>query len=313
MDLQTAFDLAKKQLDRGNLNEGYRMDDGRLYSVYYTRKEWELFLMQMKSKYPLAYHSFDDGNGGELKEKRFKGKLVPPKMASYGSSSRFLFMLSKDIPHFEFECKLPISILGIRPGTEAEASLDGYLPSKQIFVEAKCHEIYRPSKHKHNVKYDAFYDFLMDGTNGRFSWGLDKGISRRGNPYEYFSYYWDGHRIESYDIKQVLCHLLGIGKKCLKDHCLDKVQLLYLVYKPGDQLLSFINSEQTRISILDAWTKERDEAESIDYGAIYKSILMFLRNHQHFGTDISEDDVLKMSELFSFFFCDQKDFLSFIQ
>lgn len=313
MDLQTAFDLAKKQLDHGNLIEGYLMDDGRLYPAYYTREEWESFLNYMETNYPIAHHSFDDGNGGELEEKRFKGKLVPPKMASYGSSSRFLFMLAKDIPYFEFECKLPISIPGPRPGTETEASLDGYLPSKQIFVEAKCHEIYKPSKHEHNVKYDAFYDFLMDGTNGRFSWGLDKGVSRRGNPYEHFSYYWDGRRIESYDIKQVLCHLLGIGKKCLTNHCFDKVQLLYLVYKPGDKLLSFIDDCQTRLSILEAWEKEKKEAESIDYDAVYKSILLFLRNHQHIGLDLPEKDVLKMAENFSFSFCDQHSFLSYLQ
>lgn len=313
MDLQTSFDLAKKQLDRGNLNEGYLMDDGRLYPAYYTREEWKSFLNQMETKYPAVYQSFDDGKGGELKEKRFKGKLVPPKMASYGSSSRFLFLLSKDIPHFEFECKLPISIPGPRPGTETEASLDGYLPSKQIFVEAKCHEIYKPSKHEHNVKYDAFYDFLKEGTNGRFSWGLDKGISRRGKPHEFFCYYWDNHRIESFDIKQVLCHLLGIGKQCLKDHCFDKVQLLYLVYKPGNQLLSFIDDEQTRSSILDAWEKEKYEAESIDYESVYKSILLFLRNHQHLGSDLSEENVSKMAGGFSFSFCDQSNYLPFLE
>ncbi len=313
MDLQTAFDLAKKQLDHGNLKEGYLMDDGRLYSVYYTREKWESFLNYMETNYPVAHHSFDDGNGGELEEKRFKGKLVPPKMASYGSSSRFLFMLAKDIPHFEFECKLPISIPGPRPGTETEASLDGYLPSKQIFVEAKCHEIYKPSKHEHNVKYDAFYDFLMDGTNGRFAWGLDKGVSRRGNPYEYFSYYWDGHRIESYDIKQVLCHMLGIGKKCLTEHYFENVQLLYLVYKPENDLLSFVDNHQTRDLIVAAWEKEKKEAESIDYSLVFQSILLFLRNHQHIALDLSEDDINKLAGKFSFSFCNQHDFMSFIE
>lgn len=313
MDLQTPFDLAKKRFDHGNPKDGYLMDDGRLYPAYYTREEWTSFLTQMKITYPSAYHSFDDGNGGELDEKRFKGKKVPPKMASYGSSSRFLFTLTRDIPHFEFECKLPISIPGPRPGTETEASLDGYLPTKQIFVEAKCHEIYKPSNHEHNVKYDAFYTFMMDSTCERFSWSLDKGVSRRGKPYERFCYYWDGLRLESYDIKQVLCHLLGIGKKSLTEHCFEKVQLLYLVYKPSNELLSFIDDDQTRLSILDAWGKEKKEAESIDYGTVYKSILLFLRNHQNIGLDLSDKDVLKMAECFSFSFCDQNSFLSYLK
>ena len=88
MEKQKAFDLAKKLLDGGDIHQGYRMNDGRLYPAYYTNEEWEAFLADMKTNYPAAFKGYDEGKGGELEEHNFKGKKIPPKMASYSSSSR---------------------------------------------------------------------------------------------------------------------------------------------------------------------------------------------------------------------------------
>lgn len=111
-DIQKSFDLAKKQLDGGSLSQGYSMGDGRIYTAYYTNEKWASFKTNMEALYPRAYDDFMSGYGNELSERNMKGKMVPPKMASYSSSSRFIFELSKDIPGFQFECKLPISIPG---------------------------------------------------------------------------------------------------------------------------------------------------------------------------------------------------------
>lgn len=48
------------------------------------------------------------------------GNYIPPKMSSYGSSSRMLYELAKDIPDFIFKYKMPAIIGG-------KAHLDGYL------------------------------------------------------------------------------------------------------------------------------------------------------------------------------------------
>ena len=106
----------------------------KTYWNYLSNDAWEEFKGKMKKAHLCQ---FEDADGGEMKEKKGRWGIYPPKMASFGSSSRFLYSVSKDIEGFQFEKLLPTRVGGT-------ANLDGYIMrgDVDVFVEAKCKEIY---------------------------------------------------------------------------------------------------------------------------------------------------------------------------
>ena len=110
----------------------------KTYWNYLSNDAWEEFKGKMKKAHLCQ---FEDADGGEMKEKKGRWGIYPPKMASFGSSSRFLYSVSKDIEGFQFEKLLPTRVGG-------SANLDGYIMRNDVdfFVEAKCREIYGSHK-----------------------------------------------------------------------------------------------------------------------------------------------------------------------
>ena len=196
------------------------------YHNYYNNKVFQTFLNEMKSSYPAAYRSYDTGKGSELECKNGRYGLTPPKMASVASSSRFCYLALRNGAHalgsndiVEFECEQRITgISGNAP------QLDAHIPDKNIFVEAKCHEIFDP----HTVVLKDKYWHLIYGTDNAF------GFSEIEKPAtETFEIPLSIFGIEKthsmFDIKQLLCHLLGIASQ--KQNT-ESATLLYLFFKP---------------------------------------------------------------------------------
>ena len=309
MSLQNVFDLAKKEFDKGNLECGYKASNGKLYTAYYTNYEWETFKDEMKQNYNSAYKDFKDGNGGEIDE---RGQY-PPKMASYGSSSRFIYEQSRDIQNFQFEKKLGICIPARNEKQEAEASLDGYLEEKNIYVEAKCREIYNRSDPEFNNKYDEFYTFLTENTQGRFKFDVVESCDKKGEISKKVHFLWDNERIQHFDFKQVLCHLLGIAKDTINRPKSITPTLLYLVYKPSEELLGYIKSKRSVNSIRKCWNTEYHEATTIDMGLIYNYVVHFLHNRKGIGSNLSAREIERIALSFKFHFCSQDDYLLHLQ
>jgi hypothetical protein len=311
LSLQQRFDLAKKEFEKGNTNDGYYMaDSNKTYKTHYTNSKWEEFVSEMKMDYPEAYDRYYNCPGGEMKEyydKRWK-QLLPPKMASYGSSSRFIYMISRHIPSFWFEEGLPISFPGY--GKEAEASLDGFYEKKCIFVEAKCHEFYNSLNTEFKEKYEDFYNYLVDATGGRFSFVVNKKFRK---PTVRFS--WEKTPITQFDLKQVLCHLLGIAKKTLQDNGKYVPTLVYLVYKPSPELLGVVEKrfgKRTANTIKSHWEKECKEYILIPIQQLYKHVVNYLYEKKGVGQNVNEEDLKRISSSFCTRLCNQDDFLSFI-
>lgn len=102
MDLQKELDIAIKNLElKGDpsLKSGYRMDEYRVYDTYLENTYWDQFKNNIKQLYPAAYEMYNEGSGKELEERKVGRYIFPPKMASFGSSSRMLFNLAKDIAY----------------------------------------------------------------------------------------------------------------------------------------------------------------------------------------------------------------------
>ena len=195
------------------------------YRCYYTDAEFQRFCNDMAQHYPGAYASYYYGKGHEMQAK----KNGYPKMASVASSSRFCFLAlcrgaqaiggSDDIV-FEASCKFK--------GSRAPAQLDAFDAASNIYFEVKCHEIFDEPE-RFRPSYKEFFktknkDFGFKDIN--FYDPNPKG--------ELLIDLYDGKRIEipRFNVKQFICHLMGIADNKKDD---TPATLIYLFFKPKNE------------------------------------------------------------------------------
>ncbi|MDD6033657.1 MAG: hypothetical protein PUC47_09290 [Oscillospiraceae bacterium] len=196
------------------------------YPNYFSREAFAIFIDEMKSGYHRAFCSYDAGKGSELKEQTGRYGKTPPKMASVASSSRFCYLALRDGAdglggsgevEFEHECRIK-GIDGIAP------QLDAFIPNESIYVEVKCHEIFDAHHVVMKIKY---WDLLF---------GVDNAFGLPNLPKVQDETFTIGHETFNlskastmFDIKQFLCHLLGIASRKEAD---KPAKLVYLFFKP---------------------------------------------------------------------------------
>ncbi len=220
---QAAFDEIIRQgiVDSGHEGDlGYEIAGGKTYDCYYSNKAFKAFMLLMK-KTQSVFDSYNTGKGGELEEKNDSYGTKPPKMASVASSSRFCYLALSELAvrneaEFEYECRIS-GISGTAP------QLDAYIKSKKIYVEAKCHEIFTP----HKITMSSAYYNLICGDNSDF--GIASVSMPTGKTFDISVSEFGLSGSSMFDIKQLLCHLLGIASG--KDKAAPAT-LLYLFFKP---------------------------------------------------------------------------------
>lgn len=270
MNLTQALDLAIKAEEKGNTDGGYLVGD-RLYDTYMTNQEWAAFKDAMHSQALAEYQA----GGDELFEKGGK----PPKMASYGSSSRMLYMLSRRKEGFHYEKKLLTTVGGV-------ANLDGFLDDGQryVFVEAKCHEPYTPKKNAVSKSYEGLYDYINTCMAGSLEIGMKLSKCGRYLDVEFFS---EGEKIQYFDMKQMICQLLGIATGILKGK-LDTRQtdFIYLLYDPTELHLP----DDVRETVDAIYERTCYECNLVDFSTLLRVILAYLKETKY--GDAIDDDTL---------------------
>lgn len=221
IDKATALDFAIRDRQK-KFGYGYEISGKSPYNNYLSNDDWKRFIDSMS---PLHLAQYNDADGGELIEKKGRWGLNPPKMASFGSSSRLIYECSKSIPGFCFEKQLPTKV-------GHTANLDGYIcrPEEDVFVEAKCREIY--SSHlnqKISLVYKDVYEYIKS-KNPDFSYEC-KPIENELN-YMACSFIMNGKYISHFDVKQLICHFLGICANILKNKANTNVRFIYLIFNP---------------------------------------------------------------------------------
>ena len=286
MSVSKKLDLAIKALETNTIDAGYVVD-GRTYNTYMARDKWDAFKTSML---PSALEEFGDGSGGELVEKNGR----PPKMACYGSSSRMIYMLSRNKNGFHYEKKLPTTIGGI-------ANLDGFFEddSRYIFVEAKCHEPYSTKSNSVSKSYERLYCFVNEHMAGNIEIAMKTSKCGRYLDVEYFS---DGEKIEHFDIKQMICHLLGIATGLLKKDFVQKqIDFIYLLYDPTE-----LNITTDIKKIVESiYEKTCYECNLIDFAKLFQVILVYLQEEKY-GEILSNDEIEKAICSFTFVLASQK-------
>lgn len=238
MTLQHELDLAirdKEGKEGKTYGEGYRVTkSASVYDRYMSNDGWKRYLAEMSKDHRNQYK---DGYGGEIKEGRY-----PPKMACYGSSSRIIYTCLREVSGIKFEHQLPTRV-GSRP-----ANLDAYLYTvrRDIFVEAKCREIYaKHSKVRASTGYKDVYKHISEYHNS-FSFGADiisdnQGVEDKNN-YNY-RFFYNNEPIIRFDIKQLISHFLGIAAGVLEGKVKNNIRFVYFIYNPnelGDEALNWV-------------------------------------------------------------------------
>ena len=264
---------------------GYKLEKtGGYYDRYMSNDGWRRYLDEMSKDHRDQY---EKGDGGELKEGKY-----PPKMAGYGSSSRIIFTLLKDIPDIKFEYPLKTYVYRrCRP-----ASLDGYLcaDNADIFVEAKCREIYtKHCKVKASRGYCKVYEYISD-KHKNFSFDKKDVIDKNGNIDESvynYSFFYNNEPIIHFDIKQLISHFLGIAAGVLESRVKDSIRFVYFIYNPNE----LGNKTLDRV-----YTDTIKERYKIDVIELFKAVFEYQKKNL---------EIEKEMPIFEFVWANQNDII----
>ena len=288
--IQKALDYAIR--DHENLKEisGYEID-GRVYNNYMSNEAFEENLREMK---PEIRKQFDDAPGGELKQKSGRYGVYPPKMACFGSSSRFICNKLKGVKGVSFEAALPTHV-------GHSANLDARTTLKEIVVlaEAKNREIY--GSHR-IVEVSEVYLPVFDKLQEFFTYTFEP--SKKGYVNCIFSA--KCKEIIHFDIKQLICHFLAIAAAVLENNITTKtVRFVYVIFNPDEVKDNIVQSYQKKI--LKQYNETLEEMGRFDMKKLFDAIYKFQREN------LTKKRLIKYSGecAFEFCFADQDDCLGY--
>lgn len=290
MSVLRDFTEAMTQYEKSKgIPSGYRVGNNAPYRYYMSNEAWNAMRNGMSDAVEKQYGA---GSGGELEEKNEN----PPKMAAYHSSSRMIYLLSKDIDGFEFEKKLSTIVGGI-------ANLDGYRcnPQKTIYVEAKCREPYaHPVPEKINNKYIQVYEYLREKMPQVFDYKAEPVDERNQS----VTFYCHGAIVKGFDIKQMICHLLAVAGSLLTEQEIpEQILFLYLIFDPTVLPLKTEGRER----VLEVYQRTLADARNLDMESMFGHVIDYLTNKDE-PLPGTHADALKNA--FRFELCSQKDYLS---
>lgn len=275
MELNKILDysiMADETSKTPDLKSGYTVN-GKTYDNYMDKVSWKKFVDEMKKEKRAAYRRYGNGGGKELEEHKIGANTYPPKMASFGSSSRMIYNLAKNTEGFFFEEKLPTVVGGM-------ANLDGFMESsdKCIFVEAKCREPYSSKTSIIDRAYETLYDFISNSTKTKLVCNIsDLKDPEKNKKKMKVTFLYDGTEIHHFDLKQMICHLLGVAHEFLIGNSnIKKTDFIYLLFNP-----KLINIEEGKERILKIYDKTCAECDLVDFKALFEVIVEYLLTLSH--------------------------------
>lgn len=276
--------------------------NGRRYYNYMNNEAWGIFIAKMKEdKYSNAYNAYRQGAGNELAEYNTRYGRCPPKMASYGSSSRMIYLLSRDIDDFCFEKQLPTTISGI-------ANLDGYLHKNgtHYYVEAKCREPYSSKSHIVKNNYKDMYQRLNKDESLDFECKMNTYDENKMR----VDFFTAGKEIKYFDIKQMISHLLAIATECLNSPTDEKIHFIYLLFDPNIIKENFKAPNHFN-KICSIYKTVAEESKRIPFKALFGKLLSEL--HSRGVGNATGDQIARMADNFSFTLCDQTTYCGLLK
>lgn len=176
---------------------------------------------------------------------------------------------------------------------------------RDIFVEAKCHEPYgHSSKQSISTNYKTLYEDLSKHPETKFGCRITN-VDEKTKKMQ-VEFLCDGKAVKGFDIKQMICHMLGIATKFMKYPGKKQIQFLYLLYDPSALPLS----QDAKDEILQIYDDTCWSANNYNFKSIFGCVIDFLIDQKGFRADA--DYVTQLKNNFNFMLCDQvtyKDYL----
>ena len=292
MELNKILDYAIMAYEtaRNPIKSGY-VTNGKTYNNYLSNDSFAEFVEDMKNNHPVAYEMYGKGGGKELEERKSGANIYPPKMASFGSSSRMIYNLMKDTDGFLFEKKLHTTVGGI-------ANLDGFIETNEkcVFVEAKCREPYTKKDSIYERKYEDLYRTISASDKTSVTCKIEV-IDERKMEVKFIS---GETEIHSFDMKQMISHLLGVATAFLKGEFEPKkIDFIYLFFNP-----KLIEINEGKEEIISIYEQTCNECNSVDFKALFEVIVDYLQSVKGVGKDKNKSEIIND---FSFRLCDQSN------
>lgn len=282
--------MAKYEQSKG-IPAGYKIEGKEPYWNYMSNDAWEAMRKGMPDAVEKQYGA---GSGGELEEDKRSG--TPPKMAAFHSSSRMIYLLSKDFDNFVFEKKLSTVVGGT-------SNMDGYYrdDDRTVYVEAKCREIYgHPVPEKISVKYIPVYTYLAKQMPSVFAFDANKHDERNQN----VTFYSKGRKVTGFDVKQMICHLFAVAADQLQQkQPVCRIDFLYLIYDPSKLPLTL----ESKYEIMEIYRRAVADAENLEIEVMFGHIVEYLSSLEKFREKVKADKgIVKNS--FRFHICNQSTY-----
>lgn len=281
MNLQHILDCAIRDKEGKRYEEGYIVSKSKLaYDRYMSNEGWKRYLAEMSEDHRIQY---EEGDGGEINEKRGRWGTYPPKMACYGSSSRIIYTLLRGVANIEFEKKFATRV-------GHTANLDAYLQTgyTDIFLEAKCREIYAShTKIDIGDVYKPVYEYIKQ-CNKKFGYSDER--SKANNKFR-CSFSYDGKKIIRFDIKQLICHFLGIAAGVLEGTVKNNIRFVYFIYNPNE-----LGNE----TLKEVYTETIDEIHIKGVIELFKAVFEYQKKNLK---------IEKEMPIFEFVLADQNDII----
>ena len=123
---------------------------------------------------------------------------------------------------------------------------------------------------------------------------------------EYFSC---GEKLEHFDMKQMICHLLGIATGILKKEFEQKqIDFIYLLYDPTELELA----ADTKELVDSIYERTCYECNLVDFATLFHVILTFLKE-ERYGDVLSNEEMEKIIYSFTFTLASQEFYPMFLQ
>ena len=196
--------------------------------------------------------------------------LGDAELEDKSTSSRLIYKLSKNKDGFCFEKKLPTTVA-------SATTLDGFLEedARHLFVTAKCSEPYSRKKRSASFSFRGLFEFINENLLGQIR--IDMKTSKCGR-YLDVKYFADGEELLHFDLKQMICHLLGIATGYLCGKFDDKQSdFVYLLYDPTELPLH----EAAREKIEEIYERTSYECNLIDFASLLRTIFAFLKQENY--------------------------------
>ena len=270
---QKAIDFAVLYFQRLKEKAGYQVEGGKFYPNYISNEEFAAELELLQKGYPEVYNAYNSGAGDELTESvryiRGRKVVLPPKMACFGSSSRFVCTEVIGVEGMLFEAALSTEVGG-------KASLDARkkIASKEmdVFLEAKRREIY--ASHR-NVEISEVYRDVLNHLTPFFTYTAAPARKKRC----FLATFKVCEReIVHFDLKQLICHFLAIAAGLLKGEIKSKrIRFVYLIFNPKE-VERFID-DNFKAEVFRKHSETLEEVTLFDMEKLFDAIFAYQRRN----------------------------------